>query len=206
MNAYRIRRATTDDLAQLVALWQSLGMPALELEKTFTDFQIAEDPKNKLVGAIAMRIEGCEGCIHSESIPDFALSDILRPLFWERFALVARNHGLVRVWTEDVAPFWKKDAAFVEMPTARLRELPPAFGKPHPAWLLLQLRDEETTPSAIEKQFEIIMATQELERLATLRQAKAWARQGKAIKTATTIFCVLIFLASMVALFYAMKP
>ena len=79
MNSYRTRRATVDDLAQLAELWQAAHLPAAELEKQFTDFQVAEDEQGKLAAAIGLHIEGGHGRVHSETFADFALTDALRP-------------------------------------------------------------------------------------------------------------------------------
>lgn len=205
MNPYRIRRATTDDLEHLVGLWQSLDMPALELEKVFTQFQLAQDSDGKIVGAIAMHIEGTDGRIHSETLPDFALSDVLRPLFWDRLQSVARNNGLFRVWTDEGAPFWKKEVGFAPVSEAQLKQLPHTFGQPHPGWTMLQLRSESAAPEALEKQLEAVFTAQMLERQASVRQAEAWARQGHAIKTIATVISLLLFLAGIVALVWVLK-
>ncbi len=116
MNApasYRVRRATIDDLEKLNEVWRAAHLPAAELEQQFTDFQVAEAPDGRIVGAIAMRVHGFEGHVHSETFPDFALSDAVRPLLWQRLETVAKNHGLFKLWTLETAPFWKKAAGFV---------------------------------------------------------------------------------------------
>src|SRR5271154_1485404 len=112
MNRYRTRRATVDDLAQLAVLWRAAQMPVAELEKQFTDFQVAEDDQGKVAAAIGLHIDGSSGRGHSETFADFGLTDTLRPALWARLQVVAQNHGLFRLWTEEDAPWWKKDAGF----------------------------------------------------------------------------------------------
>jgi N-acetylglutamate synthase-like GNAT family acetyltransferase len=109
---WRVRRAVVDDLGPLAELWRAAHMRGESLEKQFTDFQVAEDGAGRLQAAVALQISGPSGRIHSEAIADFALADTLRPLLWERLRAVAQNHGLFRLWTQESAPFWKKDAGF----------------------------------------------------------------------------------------------
>ena len=77
---------------------------------------------------------------------DFALSDTLRPLLWERMEIVAANNGLFRLWTEESAPFWRKHAGFSPAPGETLKRLPEVFGAAHEKWLALRLRDESADP------------------------------------------------------------
>src|SRR2546428_4985210 len=103
---YRVRRATLDDLAQLTGLWQAMRLAVPDLGKRITEFQVAEAPDGKLVGVVALQVTARQGRIHSESFVDFSLADKLRPVLWERLQSVARNHGLLRLWSQEKAPFW----------------------------------------------------------------------------------------------------
>src|SRR5438067_1277069 len=98
MKAFQLRRATTDDVPQLTALWQAAHLPAGTLDKRFTEFQVAENEEGQLVGAIALQISQQQGFLHSETFSDFSLVDKVRPLLWERVQKIAINHGLFRVW------------------------------------------------------------------------------------------------------------
>jgi N-acetylglutamate synthase-like GNAT family acetyltransferase len=188
---YRVRRATTDDLEQLQAVWTAAALPAAELEKRFTEFQVAEDPAGRIVGAIALQVVGPDGKIHSESFSDFALSDTLRPLFWQRLETMARNHGLFRLWTAETAPFWKKDAGF----TAATGALPETLGPAQGAWLTLRLKDESADPNLIEAQFALYLQTERAKREKLLRR-------GAALKMVGTVIAVVLFVFSMVILFW----
>ena len=41
-NKIQVRRATLEDLLKLIALWQQENLPWENLEKRFTEFQLAE--------------------------------------------------------------------------------------------------------------------------------------------------------------------
>src|SRR6476620_4495932 len=101
----RVRRATLDDLPQLTAFWQGMQLPIPELSKRITEFQVVEGPDAKIIGMIGLQVAEKQARIHSESFADFAQADQLRPLLWDRIQSVARNHGLLRLWTREKAPF-----------------------------------------------------------------------------------------------------
>src|SRR2546423_11556340 len=103
---YRVRRATLDDITELTALWKSMDFPADELSKRITEFQVAEAADGKLLGAVGLQITERQGRIQCEAFTDFALAEQLRPLLWDRIYAVATNHGLLRLWTNEKAPFW----------------------------------------------------------------------------------------------------
>jgi len=184
---FSVRRATTDDLAQLVALWQAAQLPSRELEKRFTEFQIAEDADGNLAGAIGLQIAGQEGKIHNETFADFGLTDTLRPLLWQRLQMVAQNHGLFRVWTEESAPFWKKDAGFSVASNELLKELPAGLGASQTGWLMLQLREIAASPISLAKEFE------KFREMSKAETEKAF-RHARALKILATIIAVLLFL------------
>jgi N-acetylglutamate synthase-like GNAT family acetyltransferase len=188
---YRVRRATTDDLKQLSAVWTAVALPAAELEKRFTEFQVAEGPDGRIVGAIALQVVGTDGKIHSESFADFALSDTLRPLFWQRIQTMSSNHGLFRLWTAETAPFWKKDAGF----TAATGALPEALGPAQGSWLTLRLKDESADPNLIEAQFALYLQTERAKREKLLQSAAT-------LKVVGTVMAVVLFVFSMVILFW----
>jgi N-acetylglutamate synthase-like GNAT family acetyltransferase len=189
--AYRVRRATTDDLEQLMALWAAAALPAAELEKRFTEFQVAESPDGRIVGAIGLQVAGADGRIHSETFADFALSDTLRPLFWQRLETMARNHGLFRLWTAETAPFWRKDAGF----STAAGPPPEAIGPAHGSWLALRLKEEGADPNLIEAQFVLFREAERARRDKLLQRAAALKMVGTAI-------AVLLFVFSMGLLFW----
>ncbi|MGO8700943.1 MAG: hypothetical protein ACLQVY_24900 [Limisphaerales bacterium] len=192
---FQIRRATVDDLPQLMDLWRAAQMPADELEKRFTEFQVAESSEGRVMAAIALQLSGHDGNIHSETFGDFALSDSLRPLFWERVQVLARNHLLFRVWTGESAPFWKKGAGFSSPNDELLGRLPPAFGPAHGGWLSLALRDESADPNLLDAQFAIFREAEQAKREKLLQRAELLKMAGTGIAVLLFVFamCVLVW-------------
>lgn len=150
--AYRVRRATVDDLPALVVLWNSMHLPAGELERRLTEFQIAESSEGELLGAMGLEVIERQGRIHSEAYRDFALADVLRGLLWERLQSVVTNLGLARLWTDESAPFWKQ-CGFQAAGSDALKKLPSAWMQNDP-WLTMRLRDEDALRATLEMDFE----------------------------------------------------
>jgi N-acetylglutamate synthase-like GNAT family acetyltransferase len=180
---YRVRRATVDDLPALKALWQPMNFPADDLERRLTEFQVAEGPDGKVLGALALQIAARHGRVHSETFHDFGLAEELRPLLWERIESLARNHGLVRLWTQEQAPFWRR-CGLSPANADTLQKLPAGWSGDSAEWLTVQLRDE-TALVSIDKEFELFMATEKQ------KTAEAF-RRAKALKTAATVIAILL--------------
>ena len=187
-----------DDLAQLAELWTAAKLPAEELDKQFTQFQVAEDAQGNLAAAIGLHIEGSHGRVHSEAYVDFGQTDVLRPALWERLQIVAQNHGLFRLWTEEAAPWWKKDAGFSTPSDEILQKLPEAYGPRHAAWLTLRLKEEGADPALLDKEIAMF---KESERLA--REKLIY--RGKVIKFIGTLISALLFLSALSLLFYVLR-
>jgi N-acetylglutamate synthase-like GNAT family acetyltransferase len=198
MSTYKTRRATVDDLPQLMELWKAAHLPADDLEKQFTEFQVAADEEGKLVAAIAMHITGSDGRVHSEAFLDFAHTDTHRPALWERLQVVAQNHGLFRLWTVEAAPWWKKDAGFSTPSDEVLQKLPEIYGSRQAGWLTLRLKEEVADPDRLDKE------------IAMFREAERAKREkliyrGKVIKVIGTLISALLFLFALGVLFLVMR-
>src|SRR4051812_13332579 len=102
---YPGRRATLDDLPALRELWQKMNLPLPDLEKRFTEVQIAENQEGKIVGALGIKVERLHGQIHSEAIPD-TTDTLLYEAFWQRLQVLSRNYGLFRMWTDSPNAYW----------------------------------------------------------------------------------------------------
>jgi hypothetical protein len=192
---FQIRRAILDDLPRLKELWQVGRISIPDLDKRFTEFQVAVNDRGEVVAAVGLQLTGTDGKIHSETFSDFALSDAVRPLLWERLQVVARNHGLYRFWTDEVAPFWKKDAGF-STPTAEgLSRLPEVFGPAHGGWLALRLRDESSDPDLLEAQFKMFREAERAKR----ERLVQWA---DFMKKAGTVLAGLLLIFALAVLFY----
>ena len=68
---FQCRRATIDDLPALKSLWQSMNLPVPDLERRLTEFQVAVDSGNTLIGAVGFQMAGKQGLVHSEGFTDF---------------------------------------------------------------------------------------------------------------------------------------
>ncbi len=190
----RVRRATIQDLPQLLSLWQTEGLPVRDLEKRFTEFQVVEGPDGTLLGLLGMQIVGLEGRLHSEAFARAELADSLRALFWERIQVLAQNHGLVRVWAQFTTPFWYHNG-FKVAGSDKLEKLPVAFGgDPHP-WRYFQLKDDPSHLPSIEKEFAMYkeMEHERTERL--LRQAKLMKMVAAVIVMAVFVLIAFWFVA-----------
>ena len=185
-------------MAQLAELWRGAHLPAAELEKQFTDFQVAEDQQGKLAAAIGLHIQGGHGRVHSETFADSALTDALRPALWERLQVVAQNHGLIRLWTEETAPWWKKEAGFSTPSDEILQKLPESHGPRHAAWLTLQLRNEVADPALLDKEIALFKEAERVRR-------EKLMRQGRALRIIGTLISALLFLFALALLLYVVK-
>jgi len=173
MNAsnYRVRRATLDDIGSLTALWRSMHLPADSLSKGVTEFQVAESAEGQLLGAVGLQIAERQGRVHSEAFSDFALADQLRPLLWERLRAVATNHGLLRLWTLEQAPFWTHcglDRADAET----LGGLPAAWRGPSSGWRTLKLKEDLETITSLDQELKLFMESEKQRTARAFQQAR----------------------------------
>jgi len=179
-------------------LWQAGRLPVGELEKQFTDFQVAEDARGEAVAAIALQIAGSQGLIHSETFADFGQTDLLRPRLWQQLQTTAQYHGLCRLWTRETAPFWRQDAGFAESPREWLEKLPAGFGAASPGWLALRLREEGADPEALARRFEVFKIAEQAKREKVRRQARF-------LRFAGTFIAILIFAFGFALLLWVFK-
>ena len=157
-STYRVRRATVDDLSTLKALWETMRIPLGDLDRRLTEFQIAEGPDGKIIGAVGFQIIQRHGLIHSEAYSDFSATDQVRPMFWTRISALALNHGVVRLWTRENAPFWSQNG--LQPATAEtLARLPEAWDRNAPGLLTLRLKDEDAIANA-DKEIDMLMAAE----------------------------------------------
>ena len=160
---YHLRRATVDDLPGLKILWERARLQVLDLEKRLTDFQLLASDAGDLIGAIGLHIEGKQGQVHSEAFAQPEQDALFRDQVWERIQVVARNHGLVRLWTREAAPFWQQQAGFAEASAELVEKLPASFGDAPGRWLMLQFREEHLAALSLEREFELFQAGQKQE-------------------------------------------
>jgi len=152
---FMVRRATLDDLSGLKELWTRAHLQVLELERRLTDFQLVVSEESDLMGAVALRIEAGQGWLHSEAFAGPEGQDPLRQLLWDRVMILARNHGLTRLWTLELAPFWRQVAEFQGVEQEDLKRFPGSFGQAHMRWQTLVLRAEDQRLLSLEQELEI---------------------------------------------------
>jgi N-acetylglutamate synthase-like GNAT family acetyltransferase len=168
---YQIRRATVDDLPALKELWEHSRLPALELEKRFTEFQVAATPDGKIAGAIGLHLERQQGEVHSEAYADPELEEELRSLLWDRLVMVAKNHGLLRLWALATTNFFR-EKGMQEAEPHLLAKLPVSFGHPQAGWLTLKLKEEIASSTLMEQEFTLLAQAQRDETEQMLRRAQ----------------------------------
>lgn len=194
---YRVRRATLDDVGQLTDLWSSMRFAADNLARRITEFQVAEQADGRLLGAVGLQISERQGLIHSEGFTDFAMADQLRPLLWERLNSVAINHGLVRLWTEEEAPFWSH-CGLTQPDVEVLQKLPVSWRSSKSRWLCLKLRDEPEAVISLDKEFALFMEAEKQ------RTARAF-QQARILKLVATLVAVALFGAVLLGAIYLMR-
>lgn len=177
----QVRRATIDDLPKLAPLWRQESLDVNDLEKRFKEFQVAERPSGEVIAALGLQVAGHEGRLHSEVFARPEQADLAREKLWERVQILARNHGLFRVWTQFATPFWHTNG-FAPPHADVLAKLPAAFsGNPAP-WWFVKLR-EEAAPISIDKEFAMFKEAERERTEQMFRQARflkiiAWAIAG----------------------------
>jgi len=189
---YSIRRATLDDLDTLRGLWRESRLPEYDLDKRFTEFQIAIDNHGWILGALAARFSGQHGEVHSLAIRRADQEAELRDALWERILQIAHQQGTLRLWNRHSGDFWT-DRGFTPAPAAALKELPSTFGPPGESWRTLKLRDEPLKLIAAEEQLDAFL---DMERLKTDRLVS----QARALKIVAVSFIALIFVGVAAAL------
>lgn len=120
-----------------------------ELEKRLTEFQVVVDALGAFLGAIGFQASREHALVHNEGFTDFSVADAGRELFWQRIQVLASNHGVFRLWTQERSPFWK-NFGFRPPDSETLARLPaPWRNEFDGAWLTLQLKDEAAIAAAI---------------------------------------------------------
>lgn len=168
---HQSRRATLEDLPELRSLWDGARLPVPELEKRFTEFQVATSAEGNIVGALGLQIQKQQGLIHSEAFTQPEISIETRPLLWQRVLAVAKNNGLTRLWTLPTAAFYREQG-FADIDEAQRAKLPEGFGNPAVDWVTLKLKDDSLAAVTMEKEFEVFAMAQKEESQRMIDQAK----------------------------------
>lgn len=164
--------------------------PSGDLGRRVTEFQVAEDADGKVLGTLGLQIAERQGLIHSEAFADFALAEQLRPMLWDRVHSVATNHGLLRVWTQEQAPFWNH-CGLARADAEALEKLPAAWRGPSSPWLTLKLRDDVETVLSLDKEFALFMQSEK-------QRTSEVFRQARTLKTVVTLLALALLIAVVV--------
>jgi N-acetylglutamate synthase-like GNAT family acetyltransferase len=184
------RRATLEDLPGLQALWQRSGLPWEQLEKFFTEFQIVPGDGGVALAAVGLLVEGSEGLLHSEAIIPADSPDPFRAALWKRILIVARNHGAVRIWTQEDAPFWQQQG-FSKATAVQLADLKTTFADPSASWVVCQVIDPAKASQKIAQTMALWEASRQSESEDLKRKIQNF-RNGAFILAAVVIGAMLL--------------
>ena len=165
-----------------------MRFPVDDLARRVTEFQVAESPGGEVLGAVGLQIAERQGLVHSEAFSDFALAEHLRPLLWDRVHAVATNHGLLRVWTQEPAPFWNH-CGLVPADAEALQKLPALWRGPSSRWLTLKLRDDLETVLSLDKEFALFMQSEK-------QRTDQVFRHARTLKTTVTLIAFVLLIAA----------
>lgn len=195
--SWKARRATTEDLPALTRLWTLMRLPGQDLAKRVTEFQVVEDASGTLIGAVGLEIAARQGRLHSEGFTDFALADAARPLLWSRVIALANNHGLLNLWTQEQAPFWKQ-SGFAEPQGDLSRKFPLEWRACAGKWLALKLREDIEAVLSMDQEFAVFMQAEK-------ERTQRAIRRAKALKSMATLIAAGLFVAVVIAGWYLVR-
>jgi N-acetylglutamate synthase-like GNAT family acetyltransferase len=188
--ALSARRATVEDLPALQALWQIGGLPADELEKFLTEFQVVPgEGEGVLLGAIGLMVEGNDALLHSEALAPGDEGDEIRAALWRRLQIVARNQGIHRLWTQEDADYWRT-GGFGVAPAETVSAATAAFVDKTATWLVCDLIDPAKAKQLVTEQMAIWHATRTQE--ADELQGKIRAFRNASIVIAAVVVVLMI--------------
>jgi N-acetylglutamate synthase-like GNAT family acetyltransferase len=194
---FKVRRATLEDLSALLQLWSSMRFDADALARRATEFQVAEDSSQTVVGAIGLQIVGKQGHIHSEAFTDFSVADQIRPLIFDRIKVLANNHGLIRLWTRESAPFWKH-IGLEQADAQALGKLPSAWKELGSGWFTLKLKEDLEEILSESAEFSLFVEAEKRRTQKTLDQARL-------IKSIATGIALLLLVGVVIAAIYLLR-
>ncbi len=171
---YVARRATVEDLPQLLALWRLEQLPTEALEKRFTEFQVVSDDAGRVLAAVGLQLAGAQGCLHSEAIAQPELSGTFRELLWNRLQVIIQNHALERLWTQMNAAGWRVHG-FERASEELLPQRPAVFPGHEQEWHVVTLRAANAT-AALEREFAQLKAFQAQEKERTQERIR-WMKR-----------------------------
>jgi N-acetylglutamate synthase-like GNAT family acetyltransferase len=166
-----VRRANVDDLGGLKKLWERARLQVLDLERRLTEFQLIVRDTGDLIGAIGLHIDSRQGRLHSEAFAEPDAPEKYRSALLDRVQILARNHGLVRLWTADESPFWRQAGFSIATPET-VQKLPASFGDAQGRWLTLQLKEDNAPVLSLDQEFELFQQAQRASTEQVMQQAR----------------------------------
>ena len=158
-----------------------------DLEKRFTEFQLAESEDRILLGAIGLHIDQQQARLHSEAYTSEEVEEVCRLQLWQQVQSVVRNHGLFRVWTQAEEAFWPQNG-FSQAEGQVLEKLPASFGD-HGRWFTCSF-GKKAAAISLDGEFELFTQAQKGHGQAM--------QQARVLKTLAYVL-VLIFLLGVIA-------
>lgn len=162
-----------------------MNLPADDLEKRLTEFQVVVDADGAFLGAIGFQVLRQYALLHSEGFTDFSVADAARELFWRRIQVLSSNHTVFRLWTQERSPYWKT-FGFAPSDVETLARLPAEWRNEFEgAWLTFQLKDEQAIATALGTDLAGLMDAER-------RQTESIRERAKALRTWVTVICFAI--------------
>jgi hypothetical protein len=166
-----------------------MNLPADELEKRLTEFQVVVDANGTFLGAIGFVVSQQHALLHNEGFTDFSVADAARDLFWQRIQILSSNHTVFRLWTQERSPFWKS-FGFRPPDASTLARLPAEWRNEYDgAWLSLQLKDEEAIAAALGTDLTSLMDAER-------RQTDNIREKAQTLRTVVTVIFFIIGILS----------
>jgi hypothetical protein len=95
---------------------------------------------------------------------------------------VATNNGLLRIWTQEEAPFWSRCGLAKADPVA-LEKLPGLWRNLKGSWLTLKLKEDLQEVLSVDKEFALFMQSER-------RRTERAMQQAKVLKFIATLLAV----------------
>jgi hypothetical protein len=144
-----------------------------------------------------LQIAERQGRIHSEGFTDFALAEHLRSPLWDRIHSVATNHGLLRLWTQEEAPFWNH-CGLLKPDAEALEKLPAVWRNARPDWLTLKLKEDVAEVISADQEFALFMQAEKARSDRALQHARI-------LKAIATLIAVILLGVVMAGAFFVLR-
>jgi N-acetylglutamate synthase-like GNAT family acetyltransferase len=147
-----VRRATIQDVPQLLKLWWQDYPDSKSMGPRFAEFQVVVE-NGQIIATLGLHVADRQGKIYGEALVDPRRTDEMRALLWPRFQTLIKNFGLFRLWTALPGAFWTNNGF---QPADPKVEIPTEFSIAQTPNLMLQLGPEP--PKSAKAMGELAMA------------------------------------------------